>query len=564
MRTARPLASSTRGPIGPGRRCVCATCGHTGGVSLRKAWLRKAGSPVRGRAAVGLAILILVGLAMAPAATAQVSGFRASYESDGSRVIRTFRMWVPPEVETVRGAVFVWAGAGQDWRERAEWLPFQNAARALGFALIATTDNELGTTQAEVDVALDRIMDAAAQSSGHAELATAPLALAGFSQGGFRSAFATAVASGRVIGFVGHKGTQVVSLTDEGQEAPALMIAGASDGNFTPEFVRQAFQTWRNEGGLAAYAVDWGVGHNDLGNQGWELAWYWLSEVVRLRLPDAPASGEPGGAVELADVAIEDGWLGDKPRFRRDGTPFVTNPFFRIAPYAEFQGSPDAASWLPSAGAAFAYRAFTSTDEAERDDPPYQTPLVIRQPEALDSLAVDQPVTVEIDLRGFAEGSVQSVALYDGADSLGVASSTGDLWTFEWTPGTTGIKALVAIARDDAGVQRTTFRTVIVKSSLATASEGLPDARPLVALLPAYPNPFARRTTVAFELARARPVRVEVLDTLGRRVATLADAPFAPGRHALRLDAAGLANGAYVARLTSGDVVQTQPILLLR
>jgi predicted esterase len=533
---------------------------------MRLARSRSTGIEAR-RPGVLLFLALLVGLAATPAA-AQTYGFRASYESDGSRVLRTFRMWVPPEAPEVRGAVFLWAGAGQDWRDRVGWTSFQEAARALGFALVGTRDNELGVTRSEVDTALQRIMSAAAEVSSRPELSDAPVALMGFSQGGYRSALAAALSSGRVIGMVGHKGTQIVSLTDEGTEVPVLFIAGESDGSFPPDFVRQAFQTWRNEGGLAAYAVDWGVGHNDLGNQGWEAAWYWLAEVVRLRYPEAA----PISPASLVEIPLEEGWLGDKARFRSDGTPFTVSPFFDIAPHAEYAGSKDAASWLPSRGAAYAYRAFTSTDLASRDEVPLQTPLVIRTPGALDTLAVGAAIEVELDLRGFGEGrTVREVVLYDGGDSLGTATldatdPSAPVWTRTYVPSVSGIRVLTAVATASDGTRRTTFRTVVVRPEGDATSSAPPPAASLgaVTLHPNRPNPFVRSTAIRFELHRAAAVRVEVLDGLGRTVATLVDAVLAAGDHAVPFEAAGLAGGVYVTRVAVDGLAQTRPILLLR
>lgn len=500
------------------------------------------------------------------AAIAQTYGFRASYENDGSRVLRPFRIWVPPEVSPVLGAVFLWAGAGQDWRDRVGWETFQDAARSLGFALIGTHDNELGLTRAEVDAALRQIMTEAADASGRPELENAPVALMGFSQGGYRSSRAAALSSGRVIGLVGHKGAQMVPLSEEGQQVPAMFIAGEHDGNFVPEFVRQVFQDWRNQGGRAAFAVDWNVGHNDLGNQGWEAAWYWLAEVIRLRYPEgALPSTTPGALIALNDIPLEEGWLGDKARFRSDGTPFITSPFFDIAPYEDFPGSRSAASWVPTEGTAYVYRAFTSTDEIDRDEVPYQTPLLIQTPAAMAAIPADSSIVIEVDPRGFAEGrTIQEVQLYDGSTLLGTASP-GTVWTLSYTPEHPGVHALIAVATDDQGERRTTFRTFTALPGDAATSNSPPEDGPGAFLLhPNYPNPFAGSTTIRFDLPRAASVRVDVFDVLGRTVATLLEASLLAGNHAVVFEAKGLASGVYLCRLTADGITRTHAMLLTR
>src|SRR5690606_36477380 len=74
------------------------------------------------------------------------------------------------------------------------------------------------------------------------------------------------------------------------------------------------------------------------------------------------------------------------------------------------------------------------------------------------------------------------------------------------------------------------------------------EARTL-SLAPATPNPFTERTTLRASLPEAGPVLLAVYDVLGRRVATLIDAPMAAGRHEARFDASDLPTGPYLVRL---------------
>ncbi|MEM8560016.1 MAG: T9SS type A sorting domain-containing protein, partial [Bacteroidota bacterium] len=85
-----------------------------------------------------------------------------------------------------------------------------------------------------------------------------------------------------------------------------------------------------------------------------------------------------------------------------------------------------------------------------------------------------------------------------------------------------------------------------------------------LALDAAYPNPFARTTTLEYDLPQATDVTLAVYDLLGRHVATLVDAPQTPGRYAVPFDADGLASGAYVVRLQAGDAVEVQRVTVVR
>ncbi|NNF57737.1 MAG: T9SS type A sorting domain-containing protein [Rhodothermaceae bacterium] len=96
------------------------------------------------------------------------------------------------------------------------------------------------------------------------------------------------------------------------------------------------------------------------------------------------------------------------------------------------------------------------------------------------------------------------------------------------------------------------------------ASQGL-DLVPLAyALHPAYPNPTRRSATIGYQLAEATPVRLEVYDLLGRRVAVLVEGEQDAGRHARVWATQGLASGVYIYRLRAGSFSDTGKLLLIR
>jgi len=75
------------------------------------------------------------------------------------------------------------------------------------------------------------------------------------------------------------------------------------------------------------------------------------------------------------------------------------------------------------------------------------------------------------------------------------------------------------------------------------------------------PNPFASETAIAFELDRARPVRLDVVDVSGRLVATLLEGERPAGRNEVRWDGTDrsgrpAAAGLYFARLTTSASIQ--------
>ena len=97
------------------------------------------------------------------------------------------------------------------------------------------------------------------------------------------------------------------------------------------------------------------------------------------------------------------------------------------------------------------------------------------------------------------------------------------------------------------------------------------DAAPLAAGLrglEAAPNPFNPATVVAFDLDGddPRPVRVEIFDLRGRRVATLMDGVLGPGAHAISWSPGAevsAPDGVYFARVTAGGASDTVKLVRL-
>lgn len=79
-----------------------------------------------------------------------------------------------------------------------------------------------------------------------------------------------------------------------------------------------------------------------------------------------------------------------------------------------------------------------------------------------------------------------------------------------------------------------------------------------------YPNPFNPMTTVWYQLAVVSDVRLDVHDLLGREVAVLVNEKQSPGNYEVRFDAAALASGIYIYRLTAGSFVQTRKMLVIK
>lgn len=79
-----------------------------------------------------------------------------------------------------------------------------------------------------------------------------------------------------------------------------------------------------------------------------------------------------------------------------------------------------------------------------------------------------------------------------------------------------------------------------------------------------YPNPFNPSTTIEFTLAKESFVELTVTNTLGKKVATLAQSMHPAGRHAVQFDAANLPSGVYFYSLRNGNVSITKRLMLMK
>ncbi len=152
-------------------------------------------------------------------------------------------------------------------------------------------------------------------------------------------------------------------------------------------------------------------------------------------------------------------------------------------------------------------------------------------------------------------------------DSCGIriSSDNGNRW---W-PLNNGLPHYMVsslIANDEylyAGVPGGIWRLPLSEAiaSVPPENKGIPSH---FALEQNYPNPFNPRTGVRFQVSGVSDVKLTVYDLLGREVAVLVNEKKAPGTYEVRFDAAGLASGVYLCRMTTGTFVQVMKMVLVR
>lgn len=85
-----------------------------------------------------------------------------------------------------------------------------------------------------------------------------------------------------------------------------------------------------------------------------------------------------------------------------------------------------------------------------------------------------------------------------------------------------------------------------------------------LALAAPSPNPVRGGAVIRYAVSGAAPVRLAVYDVLGREVAVLVDGVVAPGVQEANVNAARLAPGTYLVRLTSDAQTRTQRLVVAR
>jgi hypothetical protein len=102
------------------------------------------------------------------------------------------------------------------------------------------------------------------------------------------------------------------------------------------------------------------------------------------------------------------------------------------------------------------------------------------------------------------------------------------------------------------------------------SGEPFPGERSQTAFIPSglelavSPNPFNPTTAISFELQAANSIRLNVYDTSGRLVASLADGRQEAGNHRVSFDGSNLASGLYFVRLQTGDQSAVGKMMLMK
>ncbi len=343
----------------------------------------------------------------------------------------TAAIFIPGDVPVLRG-LYVHA-ANYTLKPDDRWA---EAGRAISFGHLALDiDRRLNNRPQKLRQALDLALPAFAAQSGHRELPNLALAGTGHSAGGWvtqillktpERAIATAIDCAWVV--------DPAKLNPADKSVPMLFTLGAIPDafNMLPD-VEKHFLPARQQGYLWGLGLQWGCAH-DFGNAA-ALMLPWLNNVIAARLPaDASALD---AAVNLRDLRLEDGWLGDLRT--------ISNTWAAIAPWAEFAGDRSKAAWFPNRAVAFIWRAWQTKNSPvaiqARVDGSAQLPPW--NPKATRDLMVNPGVAIQLAATVRDGLEMQSIQFFDGDRLIGESASAP--WLVMWHQPTPGAHALHAV-----------------------------------------------------------------------------------------------------------------------
>ena|GEM_PF-1754555 len=175
----------------------------------------------------------------------------------------------------------------------------------------------------------------------------------------------------------------------------------------------------------------------------------------------------------------------------------------------------------------------------------------------------------------FLTAKVLPDSAYEQAIGLGYETNlhvlhmgTGELWGT--IPITSGYEQAKIVARFDDDNRRlvvrygSELRIYRFGDPIYTDADDAPPELPSELTLSAYPNPFNPTTMIAFDLPKAARASLVVYDLNGRQVQSLFDEQISAGHHEIGFDGAALPSGIYFARLSAGELVKTQKMVLLK
>ncbi|NQW30577.1 MAG: T9SS type A sorting domain-containing protein [Ignavibacteria bacterium] len=105
---------------------------------------------------------------------------------------------------------------------------------------------------------------------------------------------------------------------------------------------------------------------------------------------------------------------------------------------------------------------------------------------------------------------------------------------------------------------------IIVYDYTTDVNDEVPVVADGLAITKTSPNPFATSTNIAFSVPATSRVTVEVYNSVGTKVATLANQVYGVGQYSIEWNASGVSNGMYTVRISDGSKSVTQQVSVVK
>lgn len=332
----------------------------------------------------------------------------------GSKEKVFFAVWIPDGVKTVRGAICNpfskdepvskhWRAACQHWGFAYLQVDF-DAVKKEEFTLVKTALTDL------------------AKQTKHPELENIPLCFTGMSRGGGMSMNLTEMMPERTLASI-PVCLEVGPESEASRRVPVLTVFGEKDGSQMEKLLGK-LPVARKLDAHWGLAVQWNRKHEF--GQANNISFVFLDEVIAKRLPKE--------GVKLAEIPLEEGWLGDVETWSKEGK------LPTLQSWKEYKGDRTKASWFPSERVAMTWRAFVASSK----DVVIAEPTGLGDGQAFGSHSAKKAIPVKLTLA--ASLKPKKVELWDAHQRLAEKTEAG--WNFEVSL-KPGIHALYAIVHQE-------------------------------------------------------------------------------------------------------------------
>ncbi|MFC2125227.1 hypothetical protein ACFLU5_10475 [Bacteroidota bacterium] len=383
----------------------------------------------------------------------QISWDGSYYDFKDSNCVQMIKLWIPPNLETVKG-LFIsgHGGGGGDSRQFARDENVRAYATRLGFA-VAGLHNFPGRQVYEKGAGVFfNALDEFAKLGHHPELSNVPYVIYGSSNGGSTVYGFINYAPERAICFVSNVsgGLNPEIPVDAALKVPGIFIIGKFDaltGARGLKTYTKLFEYASPKEALWSWAVEL-KGHED--GYSFDVYMKLVEQAVKLRYPEKEDPKKQ--PVKLKKLNRKDGWLVNFDTWDQ-GMVYT-------APYKDYKNDKTKAGWVLNKDMAYVYRSMAthhnpislSVKEFDR------TLNTNTDPGTMYSLGgpvvnPGEEINISCDMSRFP--GWEKLEIFNGSEKLGEVSSKNEPHFRISTSKNNLVYCLLAVATDNQGIERT-------------------------------------------------------------------------------------------------------------